>query len=48
MVLIPAEYRILEDFRRIFYRLIGKVPEEDREIPPVGAVEAYLKRSKNR
>jgi multidrug efflux pump subunit AcrB len=48
MVLIPAEYRILEDFRRIFYRLIGKVPEEDRETPPAGAAEAYLKRSKNR
>ncbi len=48
MVLVPAEYRILEDFRRIFYRLIGKIPEEDRETPPVGAVEAYLKRSKNR
>jgi multidrug efflux pump subunit AcrB len=48
MVLIPAEYRILEDFKRLFYRLIGKELEEEREIPPVGAVEAYLKQNKNR
>jgi multidrug efflux pump subunit AcrB len=38
MVLIPAEYRILEDLRRIYYRLRGKEPEEDWIIPPERAV----------
>jgi len=38
MVLIPAEYRILEDFKRIFYRLTGKEPEEEWGIPPEDSV----------
>jgi multidrug efflux pump subunit AcrB len=46
MVLIPAEYRILEDLKRIYYRLSGKEPEEDREISAEGAFEAYLQRGK--
>jgi multidrug efflux pump subunit AcrB len=31
MVLVPAEYRILEDFKRVFRRLAGKNPEEEPE-----------------
>jgi len=31
MVLVPAEYRILEDFNRIFRRFTGKIEEVETE-----------------
>ena len=37
LVMIPAEYMILEDFKRIFYRLTGRKPAEDPGLQPVAS-----------
>ncbi len=42
LVLIPAEYMILEDLKRVLYKLLGKKPAEDRELEPEGAVEGEV------
>jgi multidrug resistance efflux pump len=38
--MMPAEYLILEDIRRIFNKLMGRKIAEDLELEPKGAVES--------
>jgi len=42
LVMIPAEYMILEDIKRIFYRMIGKKPVEDSDTEPDRALESEV------
>jgi multidrug efflux pump subunit AcrB len=40
LVMIPAEYVILEDIKRLFYRLIGKKPAEESDTEQPVSIEA--------